>query len=84
MQCLKSNIEEIKVFKGWEPIEDKYCSSDIEKFFSYWNNDNVKVKTYSMPDDVSNRIIEHYKKNYKELSNNLILRRIKCCRLSWS
>lgn len=53
-----NNIEEFKVFKGWKPIEEHYCKSDIEKFDSFWNNRAYKVKTVNLPIAVTNKLIE--------------------------
>lgn len=55
------NTEEIKVFRGWEQGENKYCLEDIKKFDRFWNNNRNNVKVYDLPCAVRERLIEQSK-----------------------
>ena len=51
------NVEEIKVFRGWEAGEQQYCISDIEKFGKFWNNKRNNVKVFDLPTAVREKMI---------------------------
>jgi len=52
------NIEEFKVFRGWEPFEKEYIEADISKFNMFWNNQSKKVKVVKIPQAVEKKLIE--------------------------
>lgn len=53
----KSNIEEFKVFRGWEKEELEYVKTDILKFEKYWNGDSGNLKIYNLPSAVKENIL---------------------------
>jgi superfamily II DNA or RNA helicase len=52
-----TNIEEFKVFRGWELGQDSYLDADVKKFEDFWNGlrPNVIIKT--LPKAVSEKLI---------------------------
>jgi len=51
------NIEEFKVFRGWDPSEDKYVQEDIKKFNRFWENLSWRVSVIDVPRAVEERLI---------------------------
>ena len=62
------NIEEFKVFRGWDEGEKKYLESDLNKFFRYWENKVSKIIAYTIPEAAKNKLIEMAPKDLKELA----------------
>lgn len=52
------NIEEFKVFRSWESSEHDYINADVTKFNKFWNNLSPRVKVFTIPEAVKNRLIE--------------------------
>lgn len=52
------NIEEFKVFRGWESFEQEYVETDISKFNMFWNNQSKRVRVMQIPRAVEERLIE--------------------------
>lgn len=61
------NIEEFKVFKSWDPGEEKYVSSDLDTFFEYWNGVTKRTKVIDLPSAVKRELIEFAPVSRKEL-----------------
>ncbi|WP_410319831.1 DEAD/DEAH box helicase family protein [Methanobrevibacter sp.] len=61
------NIEEFKVFKSWDPGEEKYVSSDLDTFFEYWNGVTNRTKVIDLPSAVKKELIEFAPISRKEL-----------------
>ncbi len=62
------NIEEFKVFRGWEEVEAEYLMADLAKFNRYWSNDCQRLKIIPVPDAVKNRLIEIAPKDIGEIN----------------
>jgi len=52
------NIEEFKVFRSWESPECDYVNADLTKFNKFWNNLSLRVKVFTIPEAVKNRLVE--------------------------
>jgi len=52
------NIEEFKVFRSWESPECDYINADVTKFNKFWDNISFKVKVFTIPEAVKNRLVE--------------------------
>jgi superfamily II DNA or RNA helicase len=52
------NIEEFKVFRSWESPEYDYINADVTKFDKFWDNVSLKVKVFTVPEAVRNRLVE--------------------------
>ena len=61
------NIEEFKVFKSWDPGEEKYVSSDLDTFFEYWDGVTNRTKVIDLPSAVKKELIEFAPISRKEL-----------------
>lgn len=44
-----SNVEEFKVFKQWEPGQQEFFESDVDKFRKFWKNEKARVETIDLP-----------------------------------
>jgi superfamily II DNA or RNA helicase len=51
------NIEEFKVFRGWEPAEKQYVESDAAKFDRFWTNRSWRLKVIDVPHAVEAKLI---------------------------
>lgn len=67
------NVEEFKVFRGWDAGEKKYLDRDISKFESYWsgNINNTNIEIVDLPAAIAKRIIQISPKNSAELDKSL-------------
>jgi len=54
----QSNIEEFKVFRGWQTSEIEYIQADINKFNKFWNNLSSYIRVIDIPEAVKNKLIE--------------------------
>lgn len=52
------NIEEFKVFRSWESPECDYINADVTKFTKFWDNLSLKVRVFTIPEAVKNRLVE--------------------------
>lgn len=52
------NIEEFKVFRSWESPECDYINADVTKFNKFWDNLSLKVRVFTIPEAVKNRLVE--------------------------
>jgi superfamily II DNA or RNA helicase len=52
------NIEEFKVFRGWEPSENHYVQADAAKFDRFWANQSWRVTVIDVPQAVEERLID--------------------------
>jgi len=52
------NIEEFKVFRSWESSEHDYINADVTKFNKFWDNLSSRVRLFTIPEAVKNRLIE--------------------------
>jgi len=52
------NVEEFKVFKGWEAVQKDYLAEDIYKFQAYWNDNVSGIRTLDIPFAVKAKLIE--------------------------
>lgn len=52
------NVEEFKTFKSWELGQKEYLESDQRKFDAFWNHKRKGVKVESLPEAVSEKLIE--------------------------
>lgn len=62
------NIEEFKVFRSWEPLEDEYQQVDLLKFTRFWEGTSPAITTVSVPQAVRNRLIELAPDNIEKLA----------------
>ena len=52
------NVEQIKVFKGWEAGQDEYLRGDKEMFERYWTSaEESGTMTITLPDAVKDKLI---------------------------
>lgn len=52
-----TNIEEFKVFRGWEIGQDSYLNTDIKRFDDFWNGFRTNVIIKELPDAVQEKLI---------------------------
>jgi superfamily II DNA or RNA helicase len=52
------NVEEFKVFKGWEIGQEGYLQSDVQRFEEFWNGKRKNVRIYSLPNAVAEKLIK--------------------------
>ncbi|NLD48757.1 MAG: DEAD/DEAH box helicase family protein, partial [Clostridiaceae bacterium] len=52
-----TNIEEFKVFRGWEIGQDNYLHADIKRFNDFWNGLRANVIIKNLPDAVREKLI---------------------------
>jgi len=52
-----TNIEEFKVFRGWEIGQDNYLYADINRFNDFWNELRTNVIIKKLPDAVREKLI---------------------------
>lgn len=52
------NIEEFKVFRGWEPSEDEYLQADTAKFNRFWANQALRTRVIDIPRAVEERLVD--------------------------
>jgi len=52
------NLEEFKVFRGWQAVEEEYLKLDIERFETLWNNCYSRFRVVEVPSAVRSRLIE--------------------------
>jgi len=52
------NIEEFKVFRSWESPECDYINADVTKFNKFWDNLSLRVRVFTIPEAVKNRLVE--------------------------
>lgn len=52
-----TNIEEFKVFRGWEVGQDNYLYADIKRFNDFWNGLRPNVIIKNLPDAVREKLI---------------------------
>ena len=52
------NIEEFKVFRNWEILEEEYVHADVSKFEKFWYNQSPKVRVIDIPNAVRRKLIE--------------------------
>lgn len=52
------NIEEFKVFRGWEPSENYYVQTDAVKFNRFWTNQSWRVTVIDVPRAVEERLVD--------------------------
>ncbi len=53
----KYNIEEFKVFCGWNDEQKRYLDRDIQLFEKYWNGSANNIYVFDLPNAVKNKII---------------------------
>lgn len=51
------NIEEFKVFRGWEIGQDSYLDADVKRFDDFWNGHRSTVIIKNLPDAVKEKLI---------------------------
>ncbi len=61
-----SNIEEFKVFRGWEIGQDSYLYADIKRFDEFWKELRTNVIIKKLPDAVYEKLIVIGKEFSKE------------------
>lgn len=52
-----TNIEEFKVFRGWEIGQDSYLYADTKRFNDFWNEKRSNVIIRNLPDAVKENLI---------------------------
>jgi superfamily II DNA or RNA helicase len=62
------NVEEFKVFRSWELIEEEYLKTDLIKFNNYWSDDCQRLRVIPVPDAVRKRLIEIAPTNIKDIN----------------
>lgn len=70
-----NNIEEFKVFRGWNELEYEYIKPDLDKFERIWNGNSKRIKINDVSSAVKNKLVEmapdnidtiNWKKYYKQ------------------
>jgi len=61
------NIEEFKVFKNWDPVENEYFDNDLKTFNRYWNGETDQIKVYDIPDAVEKELIKIAPADFNDL-----------------
>ena len=51
------NIEEFKVYKGWEASQSDYFQSDVQKINKYWNGDAERTRVIDIPKAIEEKLI---------------------------
>ncbi|MDG6899802.1 MAG: DEAD/DEAH box helicase family protein [Nitrososphaerota archaeon] len=51
------NIEEFKVYKGWEASQLPYFQSDVEKMNKYWNGESERTRVIEVPKAIEEKLI---------------------------
>lgn len=64
------NIEEFKVFKGWNVDHDDFMNEDINRFNRVWNGLTNKLKVINLPKAVKNHLIEIAPENIESVNLN--------------
>jgi len=75
------NIEEFKVFRNWESLEDDYVRIDILRFNRFWNNCSPKIKIIDMPYAVKEKLIKIAPVDIKKININSLYKPKKKIRL---
>jgi len=52
------NVEEFKVFRGWDPSEAEYVEADVAKFERFWSDRSGSVSVMDVPRAVKERLVE--------------------------
>lgn len=63
----KHNIEEFKVFRGWNDCEKKYLESDKRKFRRFWENNSLRADVMDIPDAVEKELMEKSPESIQEI-----------------
>jgi len=66
------NIEEFKVFRSWEDIEQEYFKSDEIKFSKLWNNLSDKVEVIPLHRAIKEKLIKLAPKDKSELNFSVL------------
>ena len=61
------NVEEFKVFKSWEPVEEDFAQSDMKKFEKFWNDASDGIRVIEMPKALEDKFIEIAPKDINNL-----------------
>ena len=75
------NIEEFKVFRNWEALEDDYVRIDILRFNRFWNNCSPKIKIIDMPHAIKEKLIKIAPVDIKQININSLYKPKKKIRL---
>jgi superfamily II DNA or RNA helicase len=65
------NIEEFKVFRGWEEVERQYLETDRRKFHKFWDGFANRVEVMDVPQAVKNKLIEMAPEDFEGLKLRL-------------
>ncbi|HPF30823.1 MAG TPA: DEAD/DEAH box helicase family protein [Candidatus Saccharibacteria bacterium] len=68
------NIEQFKVFKGWNPYTESFYESDKAEFDVLWDNLSSKASIMSLDDAIKNKLIQIIEKNRKGDINTVVNR----------
>ncbi len=68
----EGNIEEFKVFKGWNPSQVEYVNADIKKFNKYWNDKAKRAKVLDIPEVVKQKLKEIAPEDQERVLRRLI------------
>jgi len=63
----QANIEEFKVFRGWQEYEKDYLDADLERFKKFWNGTSKRTKVINIPTAIREKLIEMAPDNIEEL-----------------
>ena len=63
----KHNIEEIKVFKGWEKDGEAYFLEDLKNFNKYWKGKADRIHLYDIPDAIKKKLIKISPRSTEEI-----------------
>lgn len=63
----QSNIEEFKIFCSWNPQEEGYIKSDVNKFEKFWNDASRRAKVIDIPEAIRKKLIQIAPNNIEEL-----------------
>jgi superfamily II DNA or RNA helicase len=62
------NVEEFKVFRGWEPSEAQYVEADVANFERFWSDRSRNVSIMEVPSAVRERLVQIAPSDLDELS----------------
>ena len=66
------NIEEFKIFRSWEPVQNDYLKLDEGKFREYWESAINSVELITIPKAIEKKLIEFAPKNEMETNDAIV------------
>ncbi len=66
----KDNFEEFKVFKSWVDGDKSRFQSDLDKFSRFWDGQIKRLRVFSIPEALEERLIHFAPNNIEDLDFN--------------